>query len=282
MKDPKDEIAEKEAEEARLKNPCPKCPKGEGCLYPSDDISEMTEEQLAHYLAGDNRQFTCDGCGYQEERNVDVFEGIPEEEGLFKFDDRINPETFEDLICRAIEKRCFIEVLSLVHNTIELYLKYRIRLDLFKLEGLDNFGFDLLRYKKNDGGTAVGLSLDETDNEKRAKKKFGLLFGEKVYLTEYAKRCFVLNLIDEDTLRDISNFNGVRNLAMHELLREDKSRKKDIKYSQIKAAAKLGRKIQLKLSPLNHSDQDIENILKKFDISDEEAKEDKFLKGSRS
>ncbi|MCF7798478.1 hypothetical protein K9M74_01095 [Candidatus Woesearchaeota archaeon] len=266
-------------EEAKLKNPCPKCPEGDGYLVPSDDISRMSEGQYMDWLAGHGHQFTCDNCGYEEEREVDMFKDIPEEEDLFKFDDQINEHVIEDLIERAIEKRCFIEALSLIHNVIELYLKYRIKLHIFKKEGLDGFGIDLSKHKKDEQGREIVEHFgDETDNEKRAKIKFKMLFTKNNYLHNYKELCFILNLIDKEMVNLITDFNKRRNLAIHNLLREDKSKGNHMKYSEIILTAKLGRRIQLKLSPINHSDQDISNILKKFDISDDEVQKDQFLK----
>lgn len=278
MKDPKDELAEMREEE-KLDDLCPKCPEDDkGNLTEDDDPSGMTDGQYSEWFAGHGHVFRCNICDYQEERNVDMFEGIPEEEELFEFNDEINAQAIEDLIDRAIEKKCFIEALSLIHNVIEFYLKYRIRLDIFKREGLDELGFDSSRYKKDE--ESVDLSGVETDNEKRAKEKFKLCYSSIKKVHDCKNICFILNLINKDLFDLITKFNKQRNTAIHSLLKKDESKEGDVKYRFIRLTAKLGREIQLKLSPLDHSDQDIMNILKKFDVSDEEAKKDRFLKQS--
>ncbi len=46
----------------------------------------------------------------------------------------INDRYFEALICRAIENQHYIEVISLINNTIEIYLQYSIKIYFLKLE----------------------------------------------------------------------------------------------------------------------------------------------------
>ncbi|MCK5234045.1 MAG: hypothetical protein KAJ91_04470 [Candidatus Aenigmarchaeota archaeon] len=204
---------------------------------------------------------------------------IPEDEFIFDYDDRINESVIEDLIERAIKKRCFIEALSLIHNVIELYLKYRIKSHIFEQEVLDKYGIDLIKHKKDENGLdIVNTTREETENEKKAKLKFKLIFTKKNYLHNYKELCFVLNLIDKNIFDLITAFNKRRNLVTHNLLREDKSKGADLKYIEILVTAKLGREIQLKLSPIGHSDLDIIRTLKAFDIPDSETKKDPFLK----
>jgi len=59
--------------------------------------------------------------------------------------------------------------------------------------------------------------------------------------------------------KSILEFNDKRNKVIHELL----TNPKDIE--TIRQIARRGKEIQMKLSPLNHSTTDIENIMNTFD-----------------
>ena len=79
---------------------------------------------------------------------------------------------------------------------------------------------------------------------------------------------YLLSIIGDELNDDIKTFNSKRNVVVHELLKNTKRSKKVETYNEIKKIARLGRKIQLKLSPLYHTDEEIEQILKIFDNSE--------------
>lgn len=145
----------------------------------------------------------------------------------------INLENFENVIEDALRKRCFIGAISLIHNTIELYLQSKLKRSLSD--------------KKNEGKTKL-------------LKQIGLLKNEKaMYLKDYSAVCYILDLIGKEEYRAINSFNEGRNWAMHRLMR------KPISIGELKRIARSGRKIQLQLSPLNHSKKDIRSIMAHFD-----------------
>ena len=149
---------------------------------------------------------------------------------------------FELYICRAIKKECYIEVISLIHNTIELYLSSNV-----------------IIYFSNRKKNSLEYYL----------KRESILSGKGNIskLIVWAEINFLFNLIDEDTFNQIKKFNSSRNIIVHKLLKSKKNSKKN--YRKIKEIAKLGREIQLKLSPLNHSRTDIKRILYFFDNPNE-------------
>lgn len=256
---------------------CPKC----GTLMLELDQGSMTDGQQAEYKLGNNIPLECPECGHHDLFFVES--PFYEDDFEFQYDDRINEETFEDLIDRAIDKRCFIEVIALIHNVIELYLKYHLRLYLFKIDGLHNTGYDESRIEKDDmGNEIIKFEGEETDNEKKAKKKFKMIFGKDKWknFSYYQELCLLLNLIDENLYNDIYRFNRERNTVIHKLLKEVRPNG-DEKYTSIIEIAKRGRRIQLKLSPLNHSDDHIKNILKRFSLSEKEKEKDPFLRKNK-
>lgn len=150
------------------------------------------------------------------EKNVDELVEIIE----------VSPESFEDVIENALKKKCFIEAISLIHNVIEAYLKFRLN----NFFGEDKERFDLLK----------------------SKIKFN-------YLLDYNGFCYILGLINKEWHLSIVKFNSDRNNVIHDLL------KKSIKVAELKKIAREGREIQMRLSPLNHSERDIERIMSQFD-----------------
>ncbi|MFH1134423.1 MAG: hypothetical protein V1735_08110 [Nanoarchaeota archaeon] len=254
---------------------CPKC----GEFMNEVHQGELTDGQYCDYIAGFNIPFECPACGNYDLFNVEPDPDFgPQEYDII--DGRINQEVIEDLIERAIKKRCFIEVLSLVHNVIELYLKYRLKKYIFEKEGLDEFGFGNERKQEDKSGNiSINLTLPETEQEKNAKEKLKVLLNSRKqrYLHDYKEICFTLGLIDKKILNMISQFNFKRNIAIHRLLNKRKDNEKDPKYLDIRNAAKLGREIQLMLSPLNHSQEDIAKILTNFNVTEDEIKADRFL-----
>jgi len=212
-----------------------KCPKYGGEMQEQhQDYSEMTEGQQADYDAGFNRPFECTKCGYN---NLFDVESIYEKEGksLELLDSQINelvkitridPKSFEDVIEHALISKCFIEAISLIHNVIEAYLKRKME----DLTSNDKERLDLL------------------------KKKFN-----PRYLYDYNTINYLLGTIDKNMYKSIIEFNEKRNKVIHELM----TNPKDIE--TIRKIARNGREIQMKLSPLNHSAQDIINIMNHFD-----------------
>ena len=205
---------------------CPKCKKG---YMEEDDESEdeMTEGQEANYFAGFNHSCTCSNCGYSDLFDVEMSEPDFEEEinELVEII-KITPDSFEDVIDNAITSKCYIEVISLVHNVIQSYLKYRI--DIFFNNDKERFKLLTSKIKLN-------------------------------YLYDYNLLCYILGLISKDRYDSIIQFNKNRNKVIHDLL------KKETTMEELRLIARDGRLIQISLSPLNHTLGDIDGIMKYFD-----------------
>lgn len=139
---------------------------------------------------------------------------------------RIDSNSFEDVIENALKKGCFIEAISLIHNVIEAYLKRKI----------------------------VDLTSDDKERLELLKRKFNLR-----YLRDYSTISYLLGIIDNQMYKSILDFNEKRNKVIHELMVNPK----DI--NQIKAITRKGREIQMKLSPIGHSQKAIINIMDTFD-----------------
>lgn len=253
---------------------CPKCNTIMSEL--EEDCENMTDGQQADYEAGFNRPHYCSKCKEMHliSRPGEFYPDIDDE--FDEMDDKIDDKVFEDLIDRAIDKRCFIEVISLVHNVIESYLKFRLRDEILKKHEIsfDNFP---LKDKKN---------IIEKLKELGVYDKIIILFGRGKsnylkYLDDYKEMCYMFKLIDKNMFRDITKFNMQRNAAAHKLLKfqEEGSKVKHYRYRDIIATAELGREIQLKLSPLEHSEEEIKKILGRFELDPVQDSEDPFLKG---
>lgn len=204
-----------------------KCPK---CSAELDELEEdfenMTEGQQADYDAGFERPHSCSKCGYFGLHDVTVYDyDDPEVDELVKIT-RINPSSFEDVIENALKNKCFIEATSLIHNVIEAYLKRKLE-DFFH-------------------------SNPERLNLLRKKINFR-------YLKDYNSFSYILGVIDKQLHDGIVSFNKERNKAIHDLL------KKETTIEELRLIARRGREIQMKLNPLNHSDQHIRNIMDEFD-----------------
>jgi len=139
---------------------------------------------------------------------------------------RVDPNSFEEVIEHSLKNKCFIESISLIHNVIEAYLKKKIE----------------------------DLTSSDEERLKLLKKRFKLK-----YLKDYNTISYLLGIIDNLTYKSILDFNVKRNKVIHKLLTNPTY------INQIKAIARMGREIQMKLSPLNHSQQDITNIMANFD-----------------
>ena len=190
-------------------------------------------------------------------------------------EDKINEKTFDYLIIRAINNRCFIEAISLIHNVIEVYLKFRLIHHRLKtnypphLEKDINYGVFMKAYEDSHVSKKIKIL------EKNYKSNF------LKYLEDYNEMCYMFNLIEEDMYKDIIKFNKGRNNVMHKLLKIKEKDGKRIfkKYSEIIETAKLGRRIQLELSPLNHSKKDIEKLMDIFSLEVEDS-HDPFVRNS--
>ena len=159
---------------------CPEC--GEGILEElEEDPSGMTEGQQANYEMGFDRPFMCPNCGCtvlmdSDDVYIDEIDDLLEE--LIA-----GPETMEDLIEHALESGCLIEAISLIHNTIEAYLKFKIN--------------------------------EFSDKNKKDKIKLH-------YLKSYNGISYLLGLIDIKLYREINKFNNDRNHVIHKLMKNPK------------------------------------------------------------
>lgn len=176
---------------------------------------------------------------------IDDGENLPND-AYDLLDDEINLEMFDEVLERAIDKRCFIEVVSLIHNYIEFEL------------------YDLLIKKY--------IMQDDPDINVKIK----LLEGKgKKYLSSYNELCFLSGLISKEQYDNIINFNNGRNLVIHNLLHQKTKEQDRNRYGEIIKVAILGRKIQMKFQ--EYPEEEITEYLKKFEISDEESAKDIFL-----
>ncbi len=228
-----------------------------------EDTSTMNEGQEANYLAGFNHTYYCNKCKqvFDIDRPGEYYASIPDTEE--KFTDQIDEEVFEDLIDRAKNNSCFIEAISLIHNVIEFYLKTMIQRHIFekittkfdkKLFDLENY--EELREKLKETGYYHKISILESKHKSTNLK----------YLKDYKESCYMYDLIDKTMFDNITLFNALRNMAVHKLLKPKKkgTETKYYKYGEIVNAAIFGREIQLRLSPIKHSEEDIKNILNNF------------------
>lgn len=143
-----------------------------------------------------------------------------------------NARHFEEWIRKAIDKKCYIEAIILIHNTIELYLRGKIIEYLIKTEKKER--------------------LDE--------EKYEILFGrgyKNIY--EYTEIAYLFNIISLGQYKKLMKFNTKRNDVVHGFL------KKKIKYEYLKNYCKQGREIQLRLSPHSWSKEQIKKGLKPFE-----------------
>ena len=182
--------------------------------------------------------FECAGCGlFFNEKGMFktlCFEppiasldfGIEEEINQLVKILEIKPDSYEALIVHALESHCFIEAISLIHNVIEAYLKMLI----------NNF------------------FSDDVERNQILKEKM-----KPQYMIDYSGICYVTKLIDKKLFKEIKFFNKERNKVIHELMQNP------AKIEHVKEVARRGRKIQFKLSPLNHSEEEIAAMMKIFD-----------------
>lgn len=157
------------------------------------------------------------------------------------FNKTLDDRTLESFIVRAIKLQSYIEAISLIHNTIEIYLQYKI----------------------------VRYLVDNKDMDYYIKRRATLSGGGNINsLIVWAEVSHLFGLINDQIFEKIKNFNSKRNLVSHGLL------KKKTTYREIRDIARLGRVIQLELSPLNHTQKTIESIMVFFDEPDKILEED--------
>jgi len=245
----------------------PRCPKCNSVLEELDvspeEYQDMTDGQQSDHEAGFNRPFSCPKCDYYGLKDIEVYDPLPDD--AYKMaDDLINGGTIEELIIRAIKKRSFIEVISLMHNVIEELLVMKI--EDFILNKYDSDYKTLISDREN----------IERKNPELAKKLEILNSGEKQkYLNNFKEYAFFLGLIDKNMFDMITKFNTLRNSVIHNLIRSKKN--KSVRYRQVMETAKLGRRIYYKLSIIKHSEEHIEKLLKEFKVSSDEGYDDPFL-----
>ena len=177
-----------------------------------EDYENMSEGQQINHDMGFNRPFYCEKCKIQTIRDVEVYDNLPDD-AYDMIDDEINYEYFEDLIDRAIDKRCFIEVTSLIHNAIEFELCLLLEDNIKKINNIDSADFFDKSKKK------IYLKKIKTS---AIKKKIEIVQGHKKlkYLGDYYELCFILNLISPEQYNEISTFNKHRNTTIHKLIKK--------------------------------------------------------------
>jgi hypothetical protein len=191
---------------------------------------------------------------YQQELNKQLWELEQHDSNLIN--KLISNDIFEDLIVRAIHKKAYIELCSLIHNTIELYLVRKIYNNILQS----------LITKNNPKSNTITME-EYNRNNKIAIEKIKIIWSNdsKKYLIEYTEISYILGVIDKVMYDNILNFNKERNTITHKLLKPKTAKSTTITYNDIKKTAKLGREIQLRLSPIPHNEKDIKNILKELD-----------------
>ncbi|MBI2541613.1 hypothetical protein HYV80_02815 [Candidatus Woesearchaeota archaeon] len=153
----------------------------------------------------------------------------------------MDDRTFEKFIGRALKNQSYIEAISLLHNTIEIYLQYRV-----------------IRHLTD--GKPIKYYI-----KKRQKIKSG---GKQNSLAILAEVCHLFDIIDDSIFTKIKTFNRGRNDVIHNLLQTK------LLYSEIQSIARLGREIQLKLSPFDWDEQHINQIMSYFDNPERIPEED--------
>jgi len=235
-----------------------------------EDYESMTDGQMADYEAGLWRSFWCPKC-----KTVDLFDGFCGDGTFENKTGFIDDRTYEDVIDRAIKKRCFIEVTSLVHNVIEHYLRSMLEEFINHVHGIEYDFKDMFDKQKRE-------EIEKKAKECNVEEKYRIIQSRGKsqylkYLADYTEMCYIFNLIDRSLFNKIIKFNEDRNTAIHKLLKKRQNDENLYKYMEIVETARLGREIQLRLSPLKHSDKDIKRILKPFDINEVESQTDPFL-----
>ena len=206
---------------------CPKCKTH--MIEEDEEFEDMSDAQQSDYFAGFNHRLFCPNCdysGFYDVLMLDYGEDMEQEINELVKIIEINPDSFEDVIENTLKKKCFVGAISLIHNVIEAYLKYKLKI-FFKS---DKNKLNLLKSK-----------------------------GKRKHLRDYCEICYMLDLIKKEEYKTITQFNKDRNKVIHRMLKET------MKVSELKKIARKGREIQMRLSPLDHSEKDIKNIMSTFD-----------------
>lgn len=138
----------------------------------------------------------------------------------------IDEKNFDNLISRAVKNKCYIEVISLIHNYLELHLKNLI---IRKL--------DSVKESKQDLPEKIKILINRGTNFLK-------------YLNDYNEIAFLLSCINKEGYEGIKRFNKKRNEIVHSLLMKKK------KYSEIKIIAKEGRILQLIFNPSKFTEKE--------------------------
>ena len=159
----------------------------------------------------------------------------------------INSRQLKTLIIGSIRNFSYIEVITLTHNAIEIYLREKIESYISKIDKKD---------------------INEN------KTKNGILKEDRDYLNLLVnlKMCYLLNLINHNTYLQVIFFNKNRNHVIHRLLKSKP--KGQVFFNEIIETAKMGCKLQAILEPEDSESKNI-NILQYWDkkMSDQEYSE---------
>lgn len=129
-------LVEMNEEEERLKNPCPNCLEGEGYMVEEGYDGNPESAAYDEYLAGVGHIFTCDNCGHEEERNVDVDE-TPEEysQKLVSFITQYESHK----ILGLLEQKYCLEAIGTLHIQISEELRFLLTK---RVKGHENIPLD--------------------------------------------------------------------------------------------------------------------------------------------
>ncbi len=203
--------------------------------FKCEKCGALCQVPLEHDCPYCNKKTTTDRYGACQVCGQLKFEADDTWEEAMQYDKRvselakivkINPKSFENLITNALQKHAFIEAISLIHNTIEAYLKGKIE----AFFGEDNCRYELLK---------------------------GYVKLNRLY--NYNGFCYILGLLSKDVYEGIKKFNEERNKVVHDLLKEE------ITMESLRMMARKGRELQMRTSPLNHSEADIQRVMQIFD-----------------
>ncbi len=148
-------------------------------------------------------------------------------------DFQIDEKNFDEVISRAVKQKCYIEVISLVHNYLELHIKSLIANKLISQEKSSDDFIEKIKILQNNQGNFIK------------------------YFNDYIEIAFLLSCINKDGYEAIKKFNNNRNKIIHQLLKKEKS------YSEIKKIAKEGRTLQLCFTPFKFTENELMEKMQK-------------------
>lgn len=222
---------------------------------------EMSEKEIQAYECGVEVPYECKNCGITRYYDVNpAFQDVGKEIPEFVPRAKVDSITIKRLIERSIEKRCYIETCSLIHNYIEDHLKKLIFRKIFN-EYSDK-PYEHCYYED---------FLTQVDKHPIIDKKNNIIKNSNKYLYDKVSIAFIMDLINEKTHDQIKDFNKKRNKLIHRLLK-----KSDARYTEAIKIVKKGRKIQLREIERKNKEY-IKKELKKIDPKKEEINQDKFL-----